>query len=695
MADRREESSGLSTPAHHDWDLPFDTIVETINDGILVCEMDGTIIYANVSMATMLGYAQQQMVGKTLFDFMTEAWARRARENLARRQEGVAEMFDHQFSHSDGHGVWTLVSAKPMREDDGTQWGSLVAIQDISDRKHMEEELRQARDELERRVEERTQQLVEINARLQREVEERTEAEQRALEASRAKSAFLANMSHELRTPLNAVIGYTELIQEDLGLGAEHIDVPGVARDLTKIHASANHLLSLINDILDLSKVEAGKMELFLESFDLADLVREVIDTIEPLARQNDNALDMNAHYHGEFVADRTKLKQVMLNLMGNAVKFTDEGTIRLSTSPTTVHGMAGVCIEVEDTGMGISADKIEHLFQPFTQADESTTRRHGGTGLGLTICKRFCEMMGGNIEVESKLGQGTIFRVLLPSADPSGLQEHSDVLWKPDFEGAALHPELDAGPRILVIDDDPNVHELMRRILTPRGFQLVSAYSGDQGVTLAQEHLPDVITLDVMMPGKDGWSVLSTLKSHAGLEHIPVVMISMVDDRNIGFALGATDYLVKPIQRDRLLKTLSRFHPEEGASALVVEDEPDIREMISRHLRNAGWSVNTAAHGRQALEILEDERPDVVLLDLMMPEMDGFEVAEIMRSEPRWKDIPIVVVTAMDLDDAETARLRRSVSRILSKNVRSIDEVMTEVMDVIGLGGPSRKVRI
>ncbi|RVU42591.1 PAS domain-containing hybrid sensor histidine kinase/response regulator [Lujinxingia sediminis] len=694
MSDR-DDATRISIPGPQGGDLPFATIVETINDGILVCRMDGEIVYANISMASMLGYEQNEMVGKTLFDFMTEEWAQRARDNLARRSEGVAEMFDHQFAHRNGGGLWSLVSAKPMREADGSQWGSLVAIQDISTRKEMEEELRQARDELERRVAERTEQLVEINARLQREVEERTEAEQRALEASRAKSAFLANMSHELRTPLNAVIGYTELIQEDLSHGIDALDLASVARDLSKVHASANHLLSLINDILDLSKVEAGKMELFNESFDLGHLVQEVVDTIDPLARKSENHIELANHYHGDLVADRTKLKQVLLNLMSNAVKFTDKGSIRLVTSPTTIHGSAGVCLEVTDSGMGISSDKIERLFQPFTQADESTTRRHGGTGLGLTICKRFCEMMGGTIEVESEPGEGTTFRVKIPSADPAGLNESSNVVWRPDFERGALAPDAPRGPRVLIIDDDPNVHELIHRILAPRGFQLISAYSGDQGLELAREQLPDVITLDVMMPGRDGWSVLSTLKSQSGLEHIPVVMVSMIDDRNIGFALGATDYLVKPIQRDRLLKTLSRFHPEEGASALVVEDEPAIREMISRHLRNAGWRVEAAENGRKALELLDEERPDVVILDLMMPEMDGFEVAELMRQEPRWRDIPIVVVTAMDLDAAETARLRRSVSRILSKNVRSIEEVMTEVMDVIGLSTTSTKVRI
>ncbi len=667
--------------------IPFATIVETINDGILLLKLGGEIIYANLSMANMLGYTREQMVGKMLFDFMDDDWADFARNNLKRRKEGVEEMFDHKWRHQQGHGVWTLVSAKPMHNSDGEQWGSLVAIQDISERKDMEEEIRRARDELELRVKERTLQLTETNERLQREVEERRVAEERALEASRAKSAFLANMSHELRTPLNAVIGYTELIQEDLSLGDEDLEalpLQSIQSDLAKVHRAAKHLLALINDILDLSKVEAGKMDLHVDEFDLAELIDEVVDTVRPLVAQNGNRIVNAGGGPTLLAADRTKLKQVLLNLVGNAAKFTEDGQITLGAASVEVNGADGVRLDVADTGMGIPADKIDRLFEPFTQADESTTRRHGGTGLGLTICKRFCEMMGGYVRVDSEVGRGTTFSVFLPTAEPAGLSEGSSVLWNPALN-AQLHADDADGPTVLVIDDDPNVHELMRRFLGPRGFRVFSAFHGDQGLEQARELRPDVITLDVMMPGKDGWSVLSSLKSDAVLDNIPVVMITMIDDKSIGYALGASDYLVKPIERDRLIKVLSRFHPARGGRALVVEDEADIRDVIARHLERAEWSVQTAPNGRVALEMLDDERPDVVVLDLMMPEMDGFEVAEIMRQEPRWQDIPIVVVTAMDLDDAEHERLQNSVERILSKKVSSIDQVIMEVLTVTG----------
>jgi PAS domain S-box-containing protein len=668
--------------------LPFDTIVETINDGILVCRLGGRIVYANHSIAEMLGYSREDLVGNTIFDFMDEEWTRRAKENLKRREEGVEEMFDHHWVTSDGSGLWTLVSAKPMHDDEGEQWGSLVAIQDISERKEMEEQLRQARDELESRVRERTRQLMETNQRLEQEVEDRREAEALALEASRAKSAFLANMSHELRTPLNAVIGYAELIDEDLEAGKDdpnELRIEALREDLGKVRHAGEHLLALINDILDLSKVEAGKMDLDFVLIDLSALVREVADTVRPLVRSNNNEIELELDSSIELLADRTKLKQILLNLAANAAKFTEDGHIAVRTALVQVDDEAFVRLDVSDTGVGIGEKKQESLFEPFTQVDVSSTREHGGTGLGLTICRRFTEMMGGHVRLESEPGEGSTFSVYLP-------HRNKDSAWRDESSAPELEvegePSFDAeGRRVLVIDDDENVHDLMRSFLQTRGFQVVSARSGDEGLRLAADIAPDVITLDVMMPSRDGWSVLSELKSDEALASIPVVMVTMVDDKSIGFALGASDYLVKPIERDRLVDVLSRFDGDGGGVALVVEDEADIRTLIERHLRRANWTVHTAADGRAALDVLDDVRPDVVVLDLMMPRMDGFEVAEAMQSDARWSEIPVVVVTAMELDDVRQAELERSVQQIMKKDVSSIEEVIQKVLDTAGAG--------
>ncbi len=563
--DKRQDERKRGGGATGSRNLPFETIVETINDGILVCRINGEIIYANPSMAAMLGYSREEMVGRMLFDFMEPQWAEGARENLRRRREGVEEMFDHQFRHRQGHGVWALVSAKPMLDEHGEEWGSLVAIQDISRRKEAEDQVRQARDELEQRVQERTLELLEANERLQSEVVVRREAEQLAREASEAKSTFLANMSHELRTPLNGVIGYTELIQEELEYCVDDpgsIPLDSISRDLERVHQSADHLLALINDVLDLSKVEAGRMNLHVSPVQLEQIIEEVVTTVEPLARRAGNHIEVDHGFEGQLVSDQKKIKQILMNLAGNAVKFTDQGTISIRTRPATVGGRQGLKIEVEDTGSGIPEEEIDRLFEPFTQADESLTRQHGGTGLGLTICKRFCEMLGGAIKVDSTIGEGTTFSILLPTEQRSSLEEPSQGEAERAVDADPADVDLEAEEeeshtRVLIIDDDPAVHDLMRRFLHPQGARIFSAFSGRQGIELAGELQPELILLDVMMPGQDGWSVLSELKSDPQLASTPVVMVTMVDEKSIGFALGATDYLLKPVQRDRIIKVL------------------------------------------------------------------------------------------------------------------------------------------
>ncbi|MFW5968870.1 MAG: PAS domain-containing sensor histidine kinase, partial [Persicimonas sp.] len=444
--------------------IPFETVVETISEGILIVTLEGDIVYVNEAMADMIGYRPDEMVGCHLFEFMSDTWARRARQNLERRRDGVAEQFDHQFEHKEGHPVWTLVSAKPMADPEGRRVGSLVAIQDISERKRMERELIEARDLLEERVEQRTEQLVEANERLTAEIEVRREAEEQALEASRAKSTFLANMSHELRTPLNAVIGYTELVQEELQTGGE-LSVGALIGDLDKVHRAAKHLLSLINDVLDLSKVEAGKMDVHFETIDPGQLVEEVLVTLEPLIEQGNNTVEFSDAYGGTIATDRTKLKQVLVNLVGNAAKFTEEGQIEVSLVEATVAEGNGVRLDVSDTGVGMPEDELERLFEPFTQADESTTRQYGGTGLGLTICRRFCDMLGGEIEAESIEGEGTTFSVYLPQEQPEATLSDSESLDSSlTLPSASKEQNVDPndvdGPTVLVIDDDDSVHD-------------------------------------------------------------------------------------------------------------------------------------------------------------------------------------------------------------------------------------------
>jgi signal transduction histidine kinase/CheY-like chemotaxis protein/ligand-binding sensor domain-containing protein len=493
--------------------------------------------------------------------------------------------------------------------------------------------------------------------------------------ADAAKSTFMANMSHELRTPLNAVIGYSEMLQEE----AEDLGQEEFIPDLKKINAAGRHLLDLINSVLDLSKIEAGKMELYLESFEVKNLIADVSAVIEPLIAKNANRLQVNcAPDAGAMRADLTKVRQILFNLLSNASKFTESGAITLDVARRAETGGDWLVFRVSDTGIGMTPEQIAKLFQPFTQADASTTRQYGGTGLGLTITRKFCEMMGGEVSVESELGRGATFTVKLPA---QALEA------KAPAERAAA-PLLEVGvdaPLILVIDDDPAVQELMRRFLNREGFRVARALDGQEGLRLARELRPAAITLDVMMPGMDGWAVLSALKADAATADMPVIMLTIVDEKNLGYALGAADYLNKPIDRERLLVVLEKYRPEiHTGSALVVEDDPATREVLRRLLEKEGWQVTEAENGRVGLQRLEEHAPNVILLDLMMPEMDGFAFVEELQKGPLRRAIPIIVITAKDLTVEDRLRLNGYVEKILEKGAYNREELLRELRDLV-----------
>ncbi|HZO30538.1 MAG TPA: GAF domain-containing protein [Chloroflexota bacterium] len=500
------------------------------------------------------------------------------------------------------------------------------------------------------------------NARLYRAVEE----------ATRHKSAFLANMSHELRTPLNAVIGYSEMLQEEL----EDLGQADLVPDVERINAAGRHLLGLINDILDLSKIEAGKMELFLEPVDVAGLVRDVATTVGPLVEKNGNALEVDVTSDvGEMEADATKLRQILFNLLGNAAKFTDHGTISLTVGRESGDWLT---FAVSDTGIGMTEEQLGRLFHAFAQADASTSRRFGGTGLGLALVHHFCEMLGGAVTVASAPGAGSTFTVRLP-ADPSATSPGSPDADAPS--GDAMARGADAGPVVLVIDDDASSRDLLGRHLVAEGVRVVPAASGEEGLRIARELRPAVVTLDVLMPGLDGWAVLAALKGDVATSDIPVIMLTMLDDRDLGYSLGASDYLVKPIDRERLLAAVRKHARRAGVRrALVVEDDPATREMLRRTLEREGWSVDEAADGRGGLARVAAAPPDLVLLDLLMPGLDGFEFVERLRAKPEWHAIPVLVVTAKDLTAEERRRLNGRVEQVLRKGTYSRDELLARV---------------
>jgi GAF domain-containing protein/CheY-like chemotaxis protein len=484
------------------------------------------------------------------------------------------------------------------------------------------------------------------NAQLFREIEDKSG---QLAEASQHKSQFLANMSHELRTPLNAIIGVSEMLRED----AEALKQD--TEPLDRVLGAGRHLLALINDILDLSKIEAGRMELQLESFALAPLITDVVKTIEPLVAKNANQVAVQCDPTiGTMHADQMRLRQALLNLLGNANKFTDHGTITIDARQEQEDNRDWVTIAVADTGIGMTPDQMGKLFQEFSQADASTTRKYGGTGLGLAISRRFCQMMGGDITVESAPGHGSTFTISLPRMAQS--DEALVTGARGQARAQAAHPigEGAEAPLVLVVDDDATVRELVARHLKRAGFAVVGARGGQEGLRLVRELRPAAVTLDIMMPDLDGWTVLAAIKGDPALASIPVVLMSIVDQKNRGYALGAADYLVKPVNRAKLVETLTSICGSAAGRALLVDDDDVVRRSVRQALEPIGWQVTEAENGQVAVDSLTAARPDVIILDLMMPKMDGFEFLDELRSRLNWRDIPVVVITAKDLTDED-----------------------------------------
>ena len=526
--------------------------------------------------------------------------------------------------------------------------------------------------------------------------EELSLARDRALEANRTKSSFVANMSHELRTPLNAIIGYSEMLQEDVAL----LGVEDFGDDLKKIYKAGRHLLDLINDILDMTKIEAGKLKIHFDDFNLPMLVWDTCTTVKPLLIKNNNNLEIDCDADlGDIRTDMTRLRQILLNLLSNAGKFTKSGEIKVKVTrqtlepqildPQNLDQAEYFCFEISDTGIGISPENIQNLFQAFNQVDNSTTRQYGGTGLGLAISQRLCQMMGGDIMLESELGKGSTFTVRLPvnyelakknlqNLQPKRLKNSKNPYKRSDkFRGRQ--------PSILVIDDDLTVHQYTQSYLGDLGAAIYSAFSGEEGINLAQDILPDVIILDIQMPTMSGWEVLKELKCQPLTSGIPIILLTINDEQHESYEVGANDYLFKPIDRDRLITTIDKYRadPQARLSVLVVEDDSNVRSMLKRMLEKENCIVSDAQDGHEALEIMLHQVPQLILLDLMMPNVDGFEFIHLLRLQQHMDmtTTPIVILTAKDLNNDDYIRLSGSVQKILQKSNTSPTEILAEIV--------------
>ena len=541
---------------------------------------------------------------------------------------------EHRLQRADGEWRHMAVSVAPILDEEGTVREWVGTHTDITDRIVAGREL--------------------------------ADAKEAAEAANRAKSVFLANMSHELRTPLSAVIGYSEMIEEEM----EDAGQTALITDVGKIKANARHLLSLINDVLDLSKIEANRMDTFAEDVDVSALVLDIVSTTEPLARQKRNRLETELGGNlGAMHTDLVKLRQCLFNLLSNASKFTEDGVITVSvsreTAPDPTSGSAAdwLVFGVKDTGIGMTPEQLGRLFERFSQADETTTRKFGGTGLGLAITRAFSRLLGGDIDVESSAGEGTTFTITLPAIMPAAAEQSVEA-------SAAAVSDRAPGDRnvVLVVDDDAGQRDLMIRFLERQGFVACTAVDGAKGLELARTLRPRAILLDVMMPNMDGWSVLSALKNDPELAHIPVVMITFVDDKGLSAALGAADHVNKPVNWSRLAAVMDRLKGAHG-DILVVDDDPEVRARVRHTLERSGWTVRDAADGKEALQSVVQSPPRAILLDLTMPVMDGFTFLHELRNRPGCNDIPVIVFTARDISAADRAQLKDA-DKILSKTM-------------------------
>jgi PAS domain S-box-containing protein len=645
----------------------FRSLIQNAADVIVVADADGVLTYVSASVERTLGYTTEFPISRHPRDFVHPGEL----QDLQRFFEAIkAAPFaivteEFRLKRADGlYGDYEVVGTNLL--DDPAVGGIVFNVRDIGARREnaiLEQriaertaELSQTNIQLKQEIAERNQaqdDLKRAHTFLERKVEERTQelqaAKEAAEQASLAKSQFLASMSHELRTPLNAVIGYSEMLYEDAEMDGREDQMA----DLAKIRSAGKHLLSLINDILDLSKIEAGRMEVHFEPVDLDALLADVAATCQPLVAKNQNVLSVDVPMPlGTIEADTTKLRQSLLNLLGNAAKFTEKGAITLRAERVNEDRADWIRFAVRDTGIGIASSDMKKLFDSFAQVHEPTNGKYGGTGLGLAISQRLCNLMGGQILVESEVGRGSTFTLVLPahSARDAGLDApahpappQQPAFWAEANKGVAV-----------IIDDDPTARDLIARVLLKEGFTPAPAQNAEAGIALAKSLKPEIIILDVMMPGTNGWEALRTIKADPDLHACPVVMLTMIDERQKGLELGADDYLIKPVDREVLTGTLDRLRAHaEADRVLLVNERIEDGRSTAEDLRGQGWSVDVALSSVQALQCMAERMPHVVIVELSQPSA-GMEF--VRRLVGTWPNLPVILTAVTDLDpESET----------------------------------------
>jgi PAS domain S-box-containing protein len=647
--ERTEAALEREKATHHEFksERRFRELLEAAPDAIIEVDREGRIVLMNAVAEKMFGYARNELLNQTMDSLVPDRFrathAQHRRNYWAHPQmRPMGSGLELHAQRKDGTRFPVEISLSPVQSEEGFRVTAIV--RDVTERKRAEEQIRAMNERF-------TAELTLTNQQLEirnREVER----------ANRLKSEFLASMSHELRTPLHTIIGFSELLREEMEGSLNDKQ----KRFLGHIHQDALHLLELINDILDLSKIEAGRLELRREEFDAAQALEEVLASVRPLAVNKSLQLDNQVKEGIRLHADRVRYKEILYNLLSNAVKFTPNG------GRVWVEGNCDdrFCeIAVNDTGIGLASEEHESIFNKFYQAAATTKGVREGTGLGLAITKRLVEQHGGRIWIDSELGRGSRFSFTLPLAGPAAaVRESAETAGVTAADGTA-------GPLVLIVEDEKAGQELLVSYLEPQGYRTATASTSDEAIRKALELHPDAITLDLIMPGETGWKTLQRLRSVHETAHIPIIVVSVLEEQKSAMTLGANEYLTKPVAKDTLIRAMRKHLPPDigqGARVLVVDDEVDTLYLMREVLDSAGYSPVLAASGKEALDILATDRISAVVLDLVMPGMSGFDVIERVKSDPALRDVPIIVLTGKDLSAEDSAALRRATRAVFLK---------------------------
>jgi PAS domain S-box-containing protein len=670
----REAQADLERSERH-----FRALIENATDIVSIVDAQAIVRYNSPSFRQILGYAPDQHVDRPA----TENIHPEDRDRVATGLRdlvtaGGEQMIEYRFRARDGS--WrTLESHSTNLLADPAVAGIVINTRDVTDRRRAEDEVRRLNARLELRVRERT-------AELETALEQLRAAKEATEQAMRQQEVFLSNVAHDLRTPLTVVIGYGE----DLLRRARKKGIDAFVPDLQLVVNRGRDLLELINDLLSLSKAMNDRgIDLDIEVFDVVALVRERIEGLGPIAKKYGNTIVFEpVEGLGNMVADRSKVWRILMNLLSNACKFTKDGRITVSAERESSPEGERIVFRVSDTGMGIPVDKQAILFHRFARAHPDSGRFQAGVGLGLSICLLYCRAMGGEIRVASEEGKGSMFTVSLPAivaTAPQPSQPAPDRPTRPPAPATPVRRATGEANLVLIIDDDTSVTDLVQRNLAEEGIASRAATSGEEGLRLAKQILPSAIILDVVMPGLDGWGVLAALKADAATAEIPIIMASMLDERERGLRLGADEYVTKPLARDRLVRALHKhLRDRPTPRILVVEDDDDTRRLLAGVLREQDWIVQEASDGAEALSLIASDPPDLVVLDLMLPTVDGFEVVERLRRDPRLPEIPILVVTAAELSADDRRRLEGRVAQVLGKDLLDRDELLREIRALV-----------